>query len=207
MIPYFSHPQCYVASLFLLVYAVVWDLLLKKSSQEDMVNALETLYSCNTVAIMQRYAAEEARKRRNLESKGLESWWVTNCMVKLLKAIDFEGSDNNEGGGDGAGPGGTGNATSAAGEESSDAVYFSPLHTLSAIKDCPTPFLLLAMRAADEDVQTQDHTTGNLPIHNVASWSLPEDDSVCRKSMGWTSLLYAYPESADEKNDFGLTPT
>jgi hypothetical protein len=63
------------------------------------------------------------------------------------------------------------------------------------------------MRAADEDVQTQDHATGNLPIHNVASWSLPEDDSVCRKSMGWTSLLYAYPESVDEKNDFGHTPT
>jgi hypothetical protein len=185
----------------------VLDLLLKKSSQEDMVNALETLYSCNTVAIMQRYAAEEARKRRNFESKGLESWWVTSCMVKILKAIDFDGADNDENAavsftpGSPAGGVGTGGAGSAG-----DEAFFSPLHTLSLIKDCPTPFLLLAMRAADEDVQTPD-STGNLPIHNVASWSLPEDDSVCRKSMGWTSLLYAYPDSADEKNDCGHTPT
>jgi hypothetical protein len=213
----FSRQLLCVALLPLTIIADGWivlDLLLKKSSQEDMVNALETLYSCNTVAIMQRYAAEEARKRRNLESKGLDTWWVTSCMVKILKAIDFDGSDNDENnavsnsGAAAAGRGGGSAAAAATGAASADEeAYFSPLHTLSLIKDCPTPFLLLAMRAADEDLQTQDHATGNLPIHNVASWSLPEDDSVCRKSMGWTSLLYAFPDSADQKNDFGQTPT
>jgi hypothetical protein len=136
---YTSHDSVFLTTTNVAFFSrtLVWDLLWKKSSQEDMVNALETLYSCNTVAIMQRYAAEEARKRRNLESKGLESWWVTNCMVKLLKAIDFEGSDNNDGGGGGGGGCGAGTAApdiAAPGEESNDAVYFSPLHTLSAIK-------------------------------------------------------------------------
>ena len=85
-------------------------------------------------------------------------------------------------------------------------VTFSTLHTLTMVTDCPPAFLLLGMYSSPSDVLLKETSAGNLPIHNVAAWELDdEEESICRKSMSWATLMAVSPESADVKNDFGET--
>lgn len=161
----------------------VLEILNEKSSLVDCEKALNSLYLCNTKEVNCHWQEEETRAQAGLMSEGLEGWWVLDLMVAILYGAHqqlFPGQTITE---------------------------FSPLHTLSAIRDCPLPFLILAILSAPEELQKQDRIKGNLALHNVASWALQVGDPVCRKSIALTTMMALYPEADAIRNQDGETPT
>ena len=158
------------------------EVLLEKCSLQDCSRALNTLFLCNTNHVMNHLMKEEERARAGEMSEGLENgWWLLDLMVQILFAAHnllYRGQT---------------------------ITNFSPLHTLTAIQDCPIPFLLLAVRASVEDLHKPEKVSGNLPAHNVANWDLPYGDSVTRKSMALNTLLKLYPEAEAVSNKEGET--
>jgi hypothetical protein len=160
----------------------VFDVLLENSEKEHMEQAIHTLFACNTREVMHRVSVEEIWARKKLPPRGMDSWWIWNVLNRILRAYHY---------------------FLHAGRH----VSFNTLHTLTMVTDCPPAFMLLGMYSAPEDILLKEVSAGNLPIHNVASWELDdEEESVCRKSISWASLMVACPESGDMKNDFGETP-
>lgn len=160
----------------------VFDELIGNSEKEHMEQAIHVLFSCNTGEILHRVSVEEIWARKKLPPRDLGGWFIWDVMCRILRAYHY---------------------FLHAGRH----VTFNTLHTLTMVTDCPPAFLLLGMYAAPSDVLLKEASAGNLPIHNVASWELDdEEESVCRKSMSWATLISACPESVDMKNDFGETP-
>lgn len=159
----------------------VFDVLLENGEKEQMEQAIHTLFVCNTSDIMHRVSVEEIWARKKLPPRDMNGWFVWDVLCRLLRAYHY---------------------CLHAGRH----VTFNTLHTLTMVTDCPPAFLLLGMYSSPSDVLLKEASAGNLPIHNVASWELDdEEDSICRKSMSWATLMAASPESADVKNDFGET--
>ena len=159
----------------------VFDVLLENSEQEHMEQAVHTLFACNTRDVFHHVSVEEIWARKKLPPRDLSGWFVWDILCRVLRAYHY---------------------CLHAGRH----VTFNTLHTLTMITDCPTAFLLLGMYSAPSDVLLKEASAGNLPIHNVASWELDdEEESTCRKSMSWATLLTVCPESVDVKNDFGET--
>lgn len=160
----------------------VLESLLQKSSLEDCSRALNTLFLCNTTDVMQHFMQEEERARNGEMSQGLENgWWLLDLMVQVLFAAHtqlYRGQT---------------------------ITNFSPLHTLTAIQDCPIPFVLLAVRASVEDLRKAEKVSGNLPAHNVAHWNIPYGDPIARKSICLSSLLRLYPDAETVRNKDGET--
>lgn len=80
------------------------------------------------------------------------------------------------------------------------------MHAAAQLKDCPIPFILLAMRAYPEQVRQVDERTGNLPLHFVAAWDVSDPTTVSRKSMALNALVSEYPEGGKVRNRRGKTP-
>jgi len=160
----------------------VLEVLMEKSSLQDCEKALNTLYMCNTTDICAHWMKEEDRARNGEMSEGLEGWWVLDLMVAILFSAHQQ-----------LYPGQT-------------ITNFSPLHTLSAIRDCPLPLLLIAILAAPEDL-SKPSKHGDLALHHVASWALQVGDPIVRKSIALTTMLTLYPEADTYRNQNGETPT
>lgn len=182
----------------------VLDVFARYCRQCHLEEALETLYSCNTLLVMDMLSREEARARRNIQQFGRQTRpselhvWVWDWALTILRHIHCMQSY--------AIDGGCGQLPVHHKQKQQQEIPFLPLHVASKIRDCPTPFLFMAMRTCPGDVRMQDCKTGNLPIHSVASWSLENDGSACRKSMGLTSLGSEYPKAMNVKNKTGKTP-
>ena len=80
------------------------------------------------------------------------------------------------------------------------------MHAVAQVKDCPLPFLMLAMRAYPNQVRAPDAFTGNLPLHTVAGWETSDPSSISRKSMALSALVSEYPQATKVKNKSGKTP-
>ena len=158
------------------------EVLLQKSSLEDCSRALNTLFLCNTKDVMNQFMQEEERARNGEMSEGLENdWWLLDLMVQILFAAHnqlYRGQT---------------------------ITNFSPLHTLTALQDCPIPFLMLAVRASVEDLRKPEKVSGNLPAHNVAGWQVPHGDPITRKRIALDTTLLMYPEAEAEQNKEGET--
>jgi hypothetical protein len=165
----------------------VLKILAESSSRQTLEDALETLYACNTSTVMQRLVEEEARARRNIKMFGRQTragaseLWVWDWALLLLRCVH----DRIYG---------------------TDQALFQALHVASQITDCPTPFLVLAMRSFPGETRTPDRTTLDMPLHSVASWQLPGDSSLCRKSMAVRTLESEYPAALEAKNKRKKTP-
>eukprot|EP00527_Entomoneis_sp_CCMP2396_P007107 CAMPEP_0198139862 /NCGR_PEP_ID=MMETSP1443-20131203/3095_1 /TAXON_ID=186043 /ORGANISM="Entomoneis sp., Strain CCMP2396" /LENGTH=356 /DNA_ID=CAMNT_0043802115 /DNA_START=153 /DNA_END=1223 /DNA_ORIENTATION=- len=160
----------------------VLEVLMEKSSFADCEKALNTLYMCNTLAVMEHWQKEEQIALQGGYSQGLEGWWLLDLMVAILFASHQH-----------LYPGET-------------ITNFSPLFTLASLKDCPLPLLFIALAAAPEELR-KPLANNNLPIHNVAGWTLQVGDPVIRKSLALTTMMGAYPESDSVRNKNGETPT
>lgn len=175
------------------VSSTILELLAAQSDQKQLEAALETLYACNTLTVMERYAKEEARAHENIRHFGrqtrasdkVDAFWVWEWVLILLEAIHNRIHST---------------------EKITAPPPFHALHVASQITDCPPPFLLLAMRVSPSEVRTADRNQHNLPLHQVASWQIEKGGSLCRKSMTLTSVLHEYPAAMDEKNNAGKTP-
>ncbi|KAL7570661.1 hypothetical protein ACA910_014934 [Epithemia clementina (nom. ined.)] len=158
------------------------EALTQRSSLEDCSRALNTLFLCNTSAVMKHYMQEEERARNGEMSEGLENgWWLLDLLVQVLFAAHnqlYRGQT---------------------------ITNFSPLHTLTAIQDCPIPFVMIAVRASVEDLRKPEKVFGNLPAHNVANWELPYGDPVTRKSIALSTLLRMFPDAETVRNKDGET--
>jgi ankyrin repeat protein len=165
----------------------VLKILAENSSRQTLEDALESLYACNTSTVMQHFVEEEARARRNIKLFGRQTragateFWVWDWALMILRCVH----DRMYG---------------------TDQVFFQATHVASQITDCPPPFLALAMRSFPGETRTPDRTTLNMPLHSVASWQLPEDSSLCRKSMTVRTLESEYPEALKAKNKRKKTP-
>ena len=160
----------------------VLEVLMEKSSLADCEKALNTLYMCNTFDVMRHWQEEEQIALKGDFSQGLEGYWLLDLMVAILFAAHQQ-----------LYPGQT-------------ITNFSPLFTLASLKDCPLPFLFIALYAAPEELR-KAFSQGNLPLHKVAGWTLLEGDPVIRKSIALTAMMKMYPESDEARNDSGETPT
>ena len=159
----------------------VFDVLLENSEKEHMEQAIQILFACNTSDVLHHVSVEEIWARKKLPPRDLGGWFVWDVLCRILRAYHYYLHAGHH-------------------------VTFNTLHTLTMVTDCPPAFLLLGMYSAPSDILLKEASAGNLPIHNVASWELDdEEESVCRKSMSWATLMAACPESVDIKNDFGET--
>jgi hypothetical protein len=167
----------------------VLKLLAENSSRETLEEALETLYACNTSTVMQRFVQEESRARHNIQlfgrqtraSPGATEFWVWEWALLILRCVH----DRIYG---------------------TDQALFQALHVASQITDCPTPFVVLAMRSFPGEARTPDRMKQNTPLHSVASWQLPEESPLCRKSMTVRTLASEYPAALETKNKRKKTP-
>jgi hypothetical protein len=163
--------------------------LIKFSDRIILEEALHTLYRCNTSVIMQRFAAEERRAARNVQQFGRQTtasiadFWVWEWAFTILEGIHYKTSS----------------------KDKSSRAPFHALHTAAQVKDCPTPFLLFALRAYASETRVPDPKTGNLPLHHVAAWKT-DKGSTSRKDMSLTSLVAEFPASINRKNKQGKTP-
>jgi hypothetical protein len=80
------------------------------------------------------------------------------------------------------------------------------MHAAARVKDCPLPFLILAMRSSPMQVRTADAETGNYPVHFIAGWDISDHSSVSRKSMALSALVSEYPQATKIRNKIGKTP-
>ncbi|GKZ00511.1 hypothetical protein MPSEU_001003500 [Mayamaea pseudoterrestris] len=162
-------------------------------SLETLSEALETLYLCNSLVIMDMISQEESRSRRSSNNGGFDfgkqsrkrsakGHWIWEWLLDMLAVLHTRSAPHRQ-------------------------APFHALHLLSKIPNCPPPFLQLAMRAYPYDVKTPDPTSGNLPLHNVAEWTSQHGaDSNVRKYMCIESLSAAHETGLAEPNVAGKTP-
>lgn len=181
--------------------SILKALLKAEHSTPSIAKALDTLFECNSLAVLEQVALEESlastlrlRARRQARSSGVSietisgttsfaNFWVWEWALMLLEAdharryVDITPSP-----------------------------AFLPMHAASQVKDCPVPFLVLAMRAHPDQVRQVDERTGNLPLHFVAAWDVSDPSTVSRKSMALNALVTEYPLAGSARNRRGKTP-
>ncbi len=177
--------------------------------EEDFVGGLarpmDLLFECNSLAVLEQIALEEAqasssklRGRRQARSNGTSlsavspspstnfaNFWVWEWALIMLKFDYRRRAGNNN---------------------RSPLPPFSALHAAAHIKDCPIPFLMLAIRAFPNQVRTPDDSNGNLPLHTIAGWETTDPSSISRKSMALSVLVTEYSEATKIRNRSGKTP-
>jgi hypothetical protein len=178
----------------------------------NVSKALETLFSYNTLRILEKLALEEAiaslarlqarRQARLAGNKkdvkttpapitddsspskgGFDNFWVWQWVLVFLEHEHVNRFIKEK-----------------------SVPQFYPLLVASSIKDCPLPILIMAVRANPSQISQADSVTGNLPLHNVAFWDAQEPDKISRKSMALTVLGREYPLATKIKNKQGKTP-
>jgi hypothetical protein len=184
-------------------------LILKTLSEHDLAGGslartLDVFFECNSLAVLEQVALEEAqasssklRARRQARSSGesvasavpsgstnFMNFWVWEWALILLKSEVHR--------------------TKA--KTKASASTFAALHTSASVKDCPLPFLMLAMRAYPNQLRIPDTQTGNLPLHTVAGWDVSDPASISRKSMVLSALVSEYPQATKLRNKQGKTP-
>lgn len=176
--------------------------LLKEPHSSTMIaKALDTLFECNTLAVLEQVALEESlastlrlRARRQARASGgsihaphgttnFANFWVWEWALMLLEADHIRRY-----------------------ADITPSPPFLPMHTAAQVKDCPVPFLVLAMRAYPDQVRQADERTGNLPLHFVAAWDVSDQSTVSRKSMALNALVTEYPHAGSVRNRRGKTP-
>ena len=181
--------------------AILKALLKKNHSTMSIAKALDTLFECNSLAVLEQVALEESlastlrlRARRQARSSGgriqtingttnFANFWVWEWALILLEADH-----------------------SRRYADCTPYPQFRPMHAAALVKDCPAPFLILAMRAYPEQVRIADERTGNLPLHFVAAWDVSDPSTVSRKSMALNALVTEYPQAGSVRNKRGKTP-
>jgi hypothetical protein len=167
-----------------------------------IAKALDTLFECNSLAVLEQVALEDslastlrlrARRRARMSGASVENtidgttnfanFWVWQWALILLEA-DYTRRYVNI----------------------SPSPPFLAMHAAAQVKDCPLPFLSLAMRAYPSQVRQVDERTGNLPLHFVAAWDVSDPSTISRKSMALNSLLSEYPQAGSVRNRRGKTP-
>lgn len=181
--------------------SILKALLKEEHSTTSIAKALDTLFECNSLAVLEQVALEESlaatrrlRARRQARSSGgsiqtingttnFANFWVWQWVLIILEADHTRRYAN---------------------------TTFSPpflaMHAAAQTKDCPLPFLSLAMRAYPAQVRQVDGRTGNLPLHFVAAWDVSDPSTISRKSMALNSLLTEYPQAGSVRNKRGKTP-
>ena len=157
-------------------------------SLEVLSEALETLYSCNSLIIMDMISQEEKRTRQNImldfgrqaRGRSAAGHWIWEWLLDLLAVLHTRTAADRQ-------------------------APFHALHLISNLPNCPPPFLLLAMRAYPYDIKTPD-PSGNLPLHNVAAWAMNAVPSTVRKYMCIESLSVVHEEGLALANAAGKTP-
>ena len=169
---------------------VVLGAMAPHSSLEVVSEALETLYSCNSLIIMDMISQEEKRTRQNVlldfgkqaRGRSAAGHWIWEWLLDLLAVLHTRTAADRH-------------------------APFHALHLISNLPNCPPPFLLLAMRAYPYDIKTPDPSSGNLPLHNVAAWAATSNvPSTVRKYMCIESLSMAHEEGLALANAAGKTP-
>lgn len=194
----------------------VLQVLVAQSDLVQLERALETIYTYNAAATMERFSEEEVLHSFNVQhfgrhtrvSPGLTDFWVWEWVLCLLKGIqqkrDSKRPDRQ------SIPksnlqGATSYSTKSVSAVCKTRSLFHALHTASQVTDCPIPFVLLAMRAYPCQVRVADRQCHyNLPLHSAASWQ-PRQSS-CRKSVVLTSLVAEFPKAVYAKNKQGRNP-
>jgi Ankyrin repeat len=184
--------------------------ILKTLLEHDLVGAslsrpLDVLFECNSLAVLEQVALEEAqasssklRARRQARSSGesaasavssgstnFANFWVWEWAIIMLKSEILRAKPS---------------------KNKSSVPAFAALHVSASVKDCPLPFLMLAMRAYPTQVRNPDIQTGNLPLHTVAGWDVSDPASISRKSMALSALVSEYPQATKIRNKQGKTP-
>jgi hypothetical protein len=183
----------------------ILNTLLEEDHQCGLVKALDLLFECNSLIVLEQLALEEAqasssklRAKRQARSEGtspasicpsastnFSNFWVWEWTLILIKSDHRRRYANNI-----RGP----------------MPPYNPLHAAAQIKDCPIPFLMLAMRAYPNQLRSADESNGNLPIHTVAGWETTDPSSISRKSMAISALVSEYPQGTKVRNKSGKTP-
>jgi len=181
--------------------SILRALLKEEHSTTSIAKALDTLFECNSLAVLEQVALEESlastlrlRARRQARSSGgsvqtidgttnFATFWVWEWALMLLEA-DYVRRY----------------------ADVTPSPPFLPMHAAAQIKDCPVPFLILAMRAYPDQVRQVDERTGNLPLHFVAAWDVSDPSTVSRKSMALNALVTEYPHAGSVRNNRGKTP-
>ena len=182
-------------------------ILKEENSTMGLAKALDTLFECNSLAVLEQVALEESqastmrvRARRQARtsvvsvqpttgSTNFAHFWIWDWALKLLEADYSRRYTNNN-----------------SSDVSASPPPFYAMHAAAQVKDCPIPFILLAMRAYPEQVRQVDERTGNLPLHFVAAWDVSDPATVSRKSMALNALVAEYPEGGKVRNRRGKTP-
>lgn len=183
----------------------ILNTLLEEDLGGGLARPLDLLFECNSLAVLEQLALEEAqasstrlRCRRQARTSGTSSaticpapstnfsnFWVWEWALILFKS-DYRRRNGNSN----RGP----------------MSPFSALHVAAQVKDCPIPFLMLAMRAYPNQVRTPDDSNGNLPLHTIAGWETTDPSSISRKSMALSALVSEYPQATKTRNKSGKTP-
>lgn len=181
--------------------SILKALLQEETSAAGLTKALDVLFECNSFAVLEQVALEEAQAsslrllaRRQARSSGgsvqpargstnFTNFWVWQWALLLFEA-DY--------------------ARRYASSTSSPP--FLVMHAAAQVKDFPIPFMILAMRAHPEQVRQVDERTGNLPLHFIAAWDVSDPSTVSRKSMALNALVSEYPQAGRVRNKRGKTP-
>lgn len=189
--------------------SILKAILEEENSTTGLAKVLDTLFECNSLAVLEQVSLEEAqalvmrvRARRqalssvvNLQpasgSTSFANFWVWEWALMLFEA-DYSRR--------------YGSSTVTSSDLSTAAPPFYALHVAVQVKDCPIPFIILAMRAYPEQVQKVDERTGNLPLHFVSAWDVSDPSTVSRKSMALNVLVSEYLQAGRVRNQRGKTP-
>lgn len=186
--------------------SILRALLAKESHSTTLIaKSLDTLFECNTLAVLEQVALEDSlastlrlrarrQARQKLESEhsslpppqgttNFSNFWVWEWALLLLEAEHVKRNAN-----------------------VTPSPPFLAMHTAAQVKDCPIPILTLAMRAHPDQVRKADERTGNLPLHFVAAWDVSDQSTVSRKSMALNALVSEYPQAGSVRNKRGKTP-
>lgn len=181
--------------------SILKALLKEEHTSAQISRALDALFECNTLAVLEHVALEESlastrrlRARRQARMSGgsvqaidgttnFDHFWVWSWALMLLEADHTRRCAN-----------------------VTPTPSFLAMHAAAQVKDCPVPFLILAMRAHPDQVRQADERTGNLPLHFVAAWDVSDPSTVSRKSMALNALVTEYAHAGSVRNKRGKTP-
>lgn len=185
-------------------FTAILNTLLEEDVQGGVARPLDLLFESNSLAVLEQLALEEAqasssklRARRMARTNGssvanacsaastnFSNFWVWEWALILFKS-DFKRRHV---------------------QYNRPTPSFSAMHAAAQVKDCPIPFLMLAMRAYPSQVRAPDNSNGNLPLHTVAGWETTDPSSISRKSMALSALVSEYPQATKLRNKSGKTP-
>lgn len=181
--------------------------LLEARSVMNVSKPLDLLLECNSLELLENVALEEAqasslklRARRMARSDdatvvtrastvcttgstNFAHYWVWEWAILILKSRHKRKFSNYK-----------------------PTPIFSIMHEAAQVKDCPVPFLMLAMRAFPEELRSPEPLSGNYPLHFVAGWNVKASASVSRKSMALSAVVSEFPEATVFRNKQGMTP-